>query len=42
MCCTCNSICRFVGINASDVNFTAGKYDPNAKLPFDCGFEVNN
>ncbi|VDI25798.1 Hypothetical predicted protein [Mytilus galloprovincialis] len=33
---------RFVGINASDVNFTAGKYDPNAKLPFDCGFEVNN
>ncbi|XP_076072847.1 prostaglandin reductase-3-like isoform X1 [Mytilus galloprovincialis] len=30
---------RFVGINASDVNFTAGKYDSNAKLPFDCGFE---
>ncbi|ORC90355.1 oxidoreductase [Trypanosoma theileri] len=30
----------FVGINASDVNFTAGKYKPDAKPPFDCGFEA--
>ena len=33
---------RFVGINASDVNFVAGRYDPTKKPPFDCGFEVNN
>ncbi|XP_052824817.1 prostaglandin reductase-3 [Octopus bimaculoides] len=31
---------RFVGINASDINFTAGKYDPSVKPPFDCGFEA--
>jgi len=29
----------FVGINASDINWTAGRYDPNAKPPFDLGFE---
>lgn len=30
---------RFVGINASDINQTAGKYDPTARPPFDVGFE---
>jgi len=30
---------RFLGINASDINFTAGRYDPRAKLPLDLGFE---
>lgn len=30
---------RFVGINASDVNFSAGRYDPTKMPPFDCGFE---
>ena len=30
----------FVGINASDINFTAGRYDPQLKPPFDCGFEA--
>ena len=29
----------YVGINASDINWTAGRYDPNAKPPFDLGFE---
>lgn len=29
----------YVGINASDVNFTAGVYVPGIKPPFDCGFE---
>eukprot|EP01098_Paradermamoeba_levis_P011289 TRINITY_DN482_c0_g1_i1.p1 TRINITY_DN482_c0_g1~~TRINITY_DN482_c0_g1_i1.p1 ORF type:complete len:406 (-),score=155.09 TRINITY_DN482_c0_g1_i1:120-1235(-) len=29
----------FVGINASDVNFTAGKYLPGTPPPFDAGFE---
>ena len=31
-----------LGINASDINFTAGRYFPDPKkikLPFDCGFE---
>ncbi|KAI8921739.1 alcohol dehydrogenase zinc-binding domain-containing protein [Entophlyctis helioformis] len=28
------------GINASDINFTAGRYDPTVKPPFDCGFEA--
>jgi len=32
---------RFVGINASDINQTAGKYDPTARPPFDVGFEVS-
>ncbi|XP_060561520.1 prostaglandin reductase-3-like isoform X1 [Ruditapes philippinarum] len=31
---------RFVGINASDINFTAGRYDPTAKYPIDIGFEA--
>lgn len=30
---------RFVGINASDINYSAGRYDPTVKPPFDCGFE---
>ncbi|RNF05962.1 oxidoreductase [Trypanosoma rangeli] len=30
----------FVGINASDINFTAGRYRPDAKPPFECGFEA--
>ena len=29
----------YVGINASDINWTAGRYDPNVKPPFDLGFE---
>lgn len=29
----------YCGINASDVNFTAGKYTPGAKPPMDAGFE---
>lgn len=31
---------RFVGINASDINFTAGIYQPDVQPPFDCGFEA--
>ena len=31
---------EYVGINASDINFTAGRYDPAMKPPFDCGFEA--
>lgn len=30
---------RFVGINASDINYSAGRYDPSVKPPFDVGFE---
>ncbi|KAJ8012614.1 hypothetical protein DPEC_G00044690 [Dallia pectoralis] len=30
---------RFVGINASDINYTAGRYDPTKKPPFEVGFE---
>lgn len=30
---------RFVGVNASDINFSAGRYDPSVKPPFDVGFE---
>ena len=30
---------KFLGINASDINFTAGRYDRRAKLPLDLGFE---
>ncbi|XP_076991323.1 prostaglandin reductase 3 [Tamandua tetradactyla] len=30
---------RFVGVNASDINYSAGRYDPSAKPPFDAGFE---
>lgn len=31
---------RFVGINASDINYTNGKYRPNVKPPFACGMEA--
>jgi len=30
---------RFVGINASDINYTAGRYAPDVPPPFDTGFE---
>lgn len=30
---------RFVGINASDINYSAGRYDPSVQPPFDVGFE---
>ncbi|XP_062426040.1 prostaglandin reductase 3 isoform X1 [Rhea pennata] len=30
---------RFVGINASDINYSAGRYDTSVKPPFDIGFE---
>ena len=30
---------RFVGVNASDINYLAGRYDPSVKTPFDAGFE---
>jgi NADPH:quinone reductase-like Zn-dependent oxidoreductase len=33
----------FAGVNASDINFTSGKYfgpDAASKLPFDVGFEA--
>jgi NADPH:quinone reductase-like Zn-dependent oxidoreductase len=30
----------YVGINASDINFTNGKYLKDARPPFDCGFEA--
>ena len=29
-----------MGINASDINFSAGRYDPSKKPPFEAGFEV--
>uniref|UniRef100_A0A673V3M9 15-oxoprostaglandin 13-reductase n=1 Tax=Suricata suricatta TaxID=37032 RepID=A0A673V3M9_SURSU len=29
----------FVGVNASDINYAAGRYDPSVKTPFDVGFE---
>ncbi|KAJ3038545.1 Prostaglandin reductase 3 [Rhizophlyctis rosea] len=31
---------HYVGINASDTNYTAGRYNPKVKPPFDCGFEA--
>ncbi|KAJ3057378.1 Prostaglandin reductase 3 [Rhizophlyctis rosea] len=31
---------HFCGINASDPNYTAGRYNPKVKPPFDCGFEA--
>jgi len=31
---------RIVGINASDVNYSAGKYMPGRPPPFDAGFEA--
>lgn len=30
---------RYVGINASDINFSSGRYDASVKPPFDIGFE---
>lgn len=30
---------HYVGINASDINYSAGRYDPSVKPPFDSGFE---
>ena len=30
----------FVGVNASDINLTAGVYKPGAPLPMECGFEA--
>ncbi|XP_063779421.1 prostaglandin reductase 3 [Pseudophryne corroboree] len=30
---------RYIGINASDINFSSGRYDPSVKPPFDIGFE---
>ncbi len=30
----------FLGINASDINFTNGKYLPGVRPPFDAGFEA--
>lgn len=30
---------RYVGVNASDINYTSGRYDPSVKPPFDAGFE---
>ena len=33
-------LCRYVGINASDINWSAGRYGPVTQLPMDAGFEV--
>lgn len=30
---------RYVGINASDINYSSGRYDASVKPPFDIGFE---
>ena len=30
----------YVGVNASDINYSAGKYLPNKSPPFDAGFEA--
>ncbi|XP_048882900.1 prostaglandin reductase-3-like [Brienomyrus brachyistius] len=30
---------RFIGINASDINYSAGRYDTSVKPPFNMGFE---
>ncbi len=32
---------EFAGVNATDVNITAGRYDPGASLPFDLGAEAS-
>ena len=29
----------FAGVNASDINYTSGRYLPGVRPPFDCGFE---
>jgi len=31
---------KYTGINASDINYTAGRYDPTAQLPLYPGFEA--
>ena len=31
---------EYAGINAYDINFTAGRYDPSLQPPFDAGFEA--
>ncbi|DAZ97611.1 TPA: hypothetical protein N0F65_002230, partial [Lagenidium giganteum] len=31
---------KYVGVNASDINYTNGAYLPGVKPPFDCGFEA--
>lgn len=31
---------HYLGINASDINFTNGRYAPDVKPPFPCGFEA--
>ena len=31
---------HFLGINASDINFTNGRYAPDVQPPFPCGFEA--
>ncbi|KAG5484033.1 hypothetical protein LSCM1_05886 [Leishmania martiniquensis] len=31
---------KYLGINASDINFTAGIYQPDVRPPFVCGFEA--
>lgn len=31
---------KWAGINASDINYTAGVYKPGMKPPFECGFEA--
>lgn len=31
---------KYLGINASDINFSAGIYQPDVQIPFDCGFEA--
>ena len=31
--------CKYAGVNASDINWTAGRYVPGIKPPFDTGFE---
>lgn len=34
---------RYAGVNATDVNFSAGRYSgPNPPLPMDVGLEVNS
>lgn len=38
-CVLCLFPSRFVGVNASDINYSAGRYDPSVKTPFDLGFE---
>jgi NADPH:quinone reductase-like Zn-dependent oxidoreductase len=30
---------KYLGIKASDINYTAGRYLPGVKLPFACDFE---